>query len=764
MIQKRSLWLMAIGGLTASALAIGAIVILGDEPGPKSGQVTAAKLTQQNRIEQSEQGGWTDRLITAPLPRGAAINSHAALGPIACLSLKFCVATGDYTDSSGNGQGLLVTGSGSSWTAHIAPVPPNAYVQPDVGLDIGSIACPGASTCIATGDYNVGSYAHRQGLLLTGSRLIRAGFPWGATAMPLPSGVNPTDISQLSSITCPTASRCLVSGSYTDAAGNSHGLLITGSEFSWSAIRAPQPADQWGRIACPAIQGCVATGGDYTNSANGHQDVVMLEESGNSWNSIKIPLPPNAAPAHIQNIGLGDVACASVSSCVAIGSYVANSRSVRKGDDEVGLLLTDTRGRWTAAKVLVAQHLPTSYSTTFDSVACNAIPECVIAGTYTSSSGYRHAMLVTESRAGWRAMRAPLPPGADPRYPSSVGNVVCSAVTCFAAGDYTDVHGYDRWMIITGSGTSWSTAEVPMPAGAKVGRVVNRGRYEMGLSTGGLSSAACPTRSTCVFTGSYTDSSGHGQALLLVRSATKCTATEPCQPASPRSTPKSPPHIIPKTQQSSPSTIPVVACHTSSGLLGVPPAHYQDSAVLRAPPRLADRLAYYTDAARSIQPILGPRGWACSVVIGGDGSIGIAVYPSGSSSDSPEQVHASHPSCVGCIATIACPLVPHVAVEVHHIGVPLSCSRPPQEVVTWISGSPAESKAGNDIVSFTDPIGVRGDGNPSGGRYAAKGTLLYSWGQTALSASEITCTLPASEADLCSSILTAFQHWQPNKK
>ena len=85
---------------------------------------------------------------------------------MACPSASSCVAAGDYTDSSGNGQGLLVTGSGTSWTAAEAPLPANAAADPVAGL--GSVACPSASSCVTAGVYDDSS-GNRQGLLVTGS-------------------------------------------------------------------------------------------------------------------------------------------------------------------------------------------------------------------------------------------------------------------------------------------------------------------------------------------------------------------------------------------------------------------------------------------------------------------------------------------------------------------------------------------------------------------------------------------------------------------
>jgi hypothetical protein len=53
---------------------------------------------------------WT--AAEAPRPANAAADPAAGLTSVACPSASSCVAAGFYTDSSGNGQGLLVTGSG----------------------------------------------------------------------------------------------------------------------------------------------------------------------------------------------------------------------------------------------------------------------------------------------------------------------------------------------------------------------------------------------------------------------------------------------------------------------------------------------------------------------------------------------------------------------------------------------------------------------------------------------------------------------------
>jgi hypothetical protein len=202
--------------------------------------------------------------------------------------------------------------------------------------------------------------------------------------------------------------------------------------------------------------------------------------------------------------------------------------------------------------------------------------------------------------------------------------------------------------------------------------------------------------------------------------------------------------------------IPVKACHTVYGQQEVPATAFPGTEPVALPRALASQLAYYSDHARSIRPILGPRGWSCSAAIGADESVSIQIYPHGASASGPESVEAHDDApCVGCMYDDACPLIPHAAAELRYPALPCPSSRPPQQTATWVVGSPAFSKAGHDVVSFTDPPGVKGYGIPSGGPYYAKGMIIFSWGPgTNSNISVINCALPAKHHALCAAILS----------
>lgn len=254
MLRKRAFRLGATS-LAAAGLISGFAV---SDSGPQAHLIARADLTF---------GRADIHIIKVRLPPGVGRNSQSWLGPVACPAPNYCIASGDYIDAYGVDQGLLVIGSGASWTAYTAPAPANAYFQADVGLDTGSIACQSPSSCIVTGSYNVGTYANRHGMLLTGS-----GSSWTATAMPLLAGIHSTSGSQLSAVTCFSLSSCVVAGSYEDSSALGQGVLLTGSGTSWSVIRTPVSADA---VACSTPTRCVAVG-SYVNESVATRECCSL--------------------------------------------------------------------------------------------------------------------------------------------------------------------------------------------------------------------------------------------------------------------------------------------------------------------------------------------------------------------------------------------------------------------------------------------------------------------------------------------------------
>src|SRR5207249_3760739 len=83
-----------------------------------------------------------------------------------------------------------------------------------------------------------------------------------------------------------------------------------------------------------------------------------------------------------------------------------------------------------------------------------------------------------------------------------------SAGNCGAVGGYTDSPGHRQGVLLSESAGTWAAGvEAALPAGAGTGPVV------------GLASVSCASAGSCGAVGSYQDSSGNRQGVMLSESA-----------------------------------------------------------------------------------------------------------------------------------------------------------------------------------------------------------------------------------------------------
>jgi hypothetical protein len=174
------------------------------------------------------------------------------------------------------------------------------------------------------------------------------------------------------------------------------------------------------------------------------------------------------------------------------------------------------------------------------------------------------------------------------------------------------------------------------------------------------------------------------------------------------------------------------------------------------PGDVASSLANYTDGLRKMS-VVGPRGWHCNALDAADGGASLFVAPSGVSSvplssytkDTREGIGAMSGGSAQMPYWLTCAAMPDLGVSGD-----MPCTKVPAgERFTRIDHTTAD---------FIDPPGVAGIGTPSGGPYTARGQIRYSpppipsMGDVA---AEVTCTLPASDASLCQTIVDGFRPW-----
>jgi Cutinase len=311
----------------------------------------AAVSGDQGFILTRAGGPWSAR--QAPLPAGA---KFASLYGVSCATVSFCVAVGQYTDTSGSEYLMLLTFAAGSWSSQRAPLPADGSPGAYAGLE--GVSCPSVSFCAAVG-YYTDSSGEQDALLLK----LSSG-TWSAMSAPLPEGTPSPASAGLYTVSCPTATFCAAGGEYGSAQQNS--LLESWSGKSWTAA---QPfagySGSVNGVSCSSASFCTLLGDYLVPDGDGTWDYTpaLLRWSGEAWTKAPAPIPAGAV-----EVAWGGVSCPSASFCAAT-SAVNDEVEYREWSD---MLLTWSDGAWAMRSSPVAPNL--------NGVSCSSAWNCVVVG------------------------------------------------------------------------------------------------------------------------------------------------------------------------------------------------------------------------------------------------------------------------------------------------------------------------------------------------------------------------------------------------
>ena len=165
-------------------------------------------------------GTWAMGVEATP-PAGAGTDPKVFLDPVSCGSVGNCSAVGNYADSSSHNEGLLLTETAGTWATGVeASLPAGAGTDPNVFL--ASVSCGSAGNCSAVGNYHESS-GHRQALLLTET----AGTWATGVAASAPANAASDPGAHLDSVSCASPGDCTAVGAYDDSSGHRQGLLLS---------------------------------------------------------------------------------------------------------------------------------------------------------------------------------------------------------------------------------------------------------------------------------------------------------------------------------------------------------------------------------------------------------------------------------------------------------------------------------------------------------------------------------------------------------
>jgi hypothetical protein len=228
---------------------------------------------------------------------------------VSCASDNSCMAVGE--EQKTHLAPLAEDWNGKIWKQVAVPTPKGAR-----GSLLGGVSCSRASACVAVGTYLTASGSG------VGFAAVWNGATWTDTAEASVKGA--TDYG-LSALSCTSADECEGVGSYvTGMAGNERTFSLAesfnGAEWSLQTAAQPGPNSELTDVSCTSATSCTAIG-DYTPNASSY-DAVVEVWTGTAW---KIQAPPSV------NAELLGVSCVSSGSCMLVAEGEHGAFSATEG-------------------------------------------------------------------------------------------------------------------------------------------------------------------------------------------------------------------------------------------------------------------------------------------------------------------------------------------------------------------------------------------------------------------------------------------------
>ena len=284
-------------------------------------------------------GTWSGATVAPALPANAAANPEdgMSMGDVSCTSAGNCTAVGDYTDSSGDTEGFRWTETDGAWGTGVETTPPaNAESNPQV--ELASLSCPSAGNCTAVGDYTDSS-GDRDGLMLS-----ETSGTWGTGVEAImPAGARSETDANFHEVQCPSAGNCTAFGVFYNSDEND-GVFLAETAGVWgTGVRRPLPANAAPQLIIAGSLSCAAAGdcsyvGNWKVNEFVSRALLSTENDGTWGPGIDAALPANVTGD--PGAFLSSVSCTAPGTCTAVGSY--NSYDGGSVVEREGMVFTAT--------------------------------------------------------------------------------------------------------------------------------------------------------------------------------------------------------------------------------------------------------------------------------------------------------------------------------------------------------------------------------------------------------------------------------------
>jgi hypothetical protein len=438
-----------------------------------AGSFTDVNGAEQAVTETSSDGGLT---WSTGVPVTFAVGEFDSfLNEVSC-SGSTCAAVGTFSPNLSSDESFTVSSSngGLTWTDAQPVNFANGVLFSQTIVDTGeSVSCSG-STCVAVGLF-VNAADQDQGFTVSSSN---GGQTW-TDAQPV---VAVSTRSGLQSVSC-TGVTCVVAGYAINPSNTGYGAVTSTSVDAgntWSALEPVNlpsgdlnPAAPYSFFESVSCSGATCVAGGYFYAVGGFEGMTESSSDGGlSWSNPQFPTfasgVQNASPYSL----IYSVSC-SGSTCVTGGEFLdaaGNFDAMTESSGDGGVTWTNAEPIGFAPGVQSA-----SPNSSFLSVSCSGLI-CAAGGQFADTGGSAEAMsdVSSDGGASWAtAQPASFAPGVQNTSPHAQFNgVSCFESNCVAAGQFTDVNGFNHAMTVSDVAAASGIAHVTDLAVTQSGSVL----------------------------------------------------------------------------------------------------------------------------------------------------------------------------------------------------------------------------------------------------------------------------------------------------
>jgi hypothetical protein len=376
------------------------------------------------------------------------------------------------------------------WAVQPTPNPAGAKQSALTG-----ISCSASTACVAVGwsATRAAPYGMYQS-----SRVVLAerwnGAGWTLQPTPIPAGAKD---SEFTAVSCTSANACTAVGTYRDSAGADVTLAERWTGSNWIVQRTVNPGEalteqefdaaQSGSnlngVACASATSCTAVG-HYSNNKG---STALIEHwDGSRW-TLQTPSDPARHP-------MSSVSCTASSACTAVG------------DAQDALAEQWNGAAWVLQRTPSLAPPKTPYGS-FTGVSCRSGTVCTAVGVKNEARGDSSVLVPLAEHwdgTGWALQKVPIPPGYTYANNDLVGVSCASNAACTAVGSQNPRSGIDLPLVERWNGSSWTIEQTPSPAD---------------ILSGGLLSVSCTSPTVCFGVGNFTHKTGGATVTLAERSS-----------------------------------------------------------------------------------------------------------------------------------------------------------------------------------------------------------------------------------------------------